>query len=639
MLRSRSKRPESWGCGRSDLPISTSSSLAQLQEHGFPESTHRRGSGTARRPCRYLTPLFLLSILILAVFYSCLPVGQYRKLYFPFGTSKEINPTSTVRASSKSNNRTLPRGKPPLVDRSILDKLALLDQSADDPDGLVLQSPQNKHAWPPAVTRIPEPAVSNISSTIVHHQFQHEPISTASPADFDLSICGADACRFILPLRIAEQESKARLHFLQILELAGSLNRIVVLPNVGKSRIGICYRWNFDKYYDAEALRTRLDDGRMRVIDMETFRLWIATRPIKPNAQTVSINFKPLAGLSSSETLFFENDITVKVEQDQDPSDPRHARCLNLKFPRLGLQAYSPLSIHPSKSLKSKLFGTRIVDALSREDVQISSFRDGDTAQVDIIDDGRLSIEEQGDDQGEEQDYLGPLSDPEVLILNYDLRHPAFVTSKISTPTLPYARNLITLATNLLTPFEPSDYLVIHWRMETVPPNILARCANSLVRTLVGLLQAQDVGDDAASNYFTKTVWFASDYPYPISRPLPSNTNRYQTQRDGGSKSGTFRGVGRQHEEAIEILRCAFDEGGALEGKKITGLAEELARARAATTEDGKTRVTIEGELNDDSGILGILDKTVAIRAGLFVSGGKGCGRVRCVVLLLLSGW
>jgi hypothetical protein len=637
MLRSRSKRPESWECGRSDLPISTSSSLARLQEHRFPESTRRRSSGIAHRSCRYLTPL-ILSIVILAIFYVCranISVGQYRKPYFPFGTSKGNNPISTVRASSKSNNRTLPRGKPPLVDRSILDKLALLDQSADDPDELPPPSPQNKHAWPPVVTRIPEPTVSNTPSTIVHHQFQHEPISTAFPADFDFSICGADACRFILPLRIAEQESKARLHFLQILELAGSLNRIVVLPNVGKSRMGVCYRWNFDKYYDAEALRTRLDDGRIRVIDMETFRLWVATRPIKPNAQTISINFKPLASLSSSETLFFENGITVKVEQDQDPSDPRHIRCLNLKFPRLGLQAYLPLSIHPSKSLKSKPFGTRIVDALSREDVQISSFRDGDAAQVDIIDDGRPSLEEEENDQGEEQDYLGHLSDPEVLILNYDLRHPAFATSKISPPPLPYARNLTTLATNLLAPFEPADYLVIHWRMETVPPNILARCAHSLVRTLVGLLQAQDVEDDVTSNY--KTVWFASDYPYPISRPLPSNTNRYQTQGDGGSKSGTFRGVGRQHEEAIEILRDAFDEGGALEGTKITGLAEELAKARAATAEDGKTGVAIEGELNDDSGILGILDKIVAMKAGLFVSGGKGCGRVRCVVLLLLS--
>jgi len=518
-----------------------------------------------------------------------------------------------------------------MVDRSILDKLAMLDQSAEDSDEPRFSSPRNKYAWPPAVTRIPEPQLPNIPSNVLHHQFQHEPISTASLAKFDFSVCGTDACRFILPLRIAEQESKARLHFLQILELAGSLNRTVVLPNVGKSRMGMCFRWNFGKYYDAEALQARPDHKRSSVIDTENFRRWTATRPIKANAQIVSINSRPRSGILSSETLFFENGVIIKVEQDQDPSDPQHARCLNSKLPRLGLDAYSPLSIYPSKGLKNKPFGTKIVDALLRKDVRSASFRGANAPEVDSLDDEPLSPQDQEEDR--DRDYVEHSSDPDVLILDYDLRHPAFSTSQFSPTPLPalhYAPNLTALAANLIASLEPADYLAIHWRMETVPPHNLVGCAESLVHTLAALLQRQGTEDNAMGTHNTKTVWFASDYPYPISRPFPLNVKRYQTQKDGGSKSGTFRGIGLQHEEAIEKLRGAFDEGGALEGRRLTGLTEELVKVRAAATEGGK--VGIEGELNDDSGILGILDKLVAIRAGLFVSGGKGCGRTRCAV-------
>lgn len=631
MLRSRTKRPESWKYGRSDLPTSRSSRLFLLQKHRLSQ----RGSGLVYMASRYLKHLLLMLVplILVVVLYICIPAGRYRTSYFKLESSKASH-NVTMQSMSKLDGRSLPRGKPPMVDRSILDKLVLLDQSAEDPDEYRSSSPENKHAWPPAVTRIPEPQLPVTLSNAIHYQFQHEPISTASPAEFDLSICGADACRFILPLRIAEQESKSRLHFLQILELAGSLNRIAVLPNVGKSRMGICLRWNFEKYYDVEALQVRPDAGRSRLIDTETFRRWTATRPNKPNGQLVSINSKPLSRLASSDTLFFENGVTVKVEQDQDPSSRQNARCIKAKFPRLGLEAYSPLSIYPSKGLKNKPFGTKIAKALLRDDVYSISLRESDAAEADSLDVGLVDSRDQEEDQNQDLNYAEHSSEPEVLILDYDLRHPAFATSQIS-PSLSYSPNLTALAANLIAPLAPGDYLVIHWRMETVPPYELARCAESLVSALAGLLRRQADVDDATGTHNTKRVWFASDYPHPISRLLPQNINQYQAQNDAGSKSSTFRGIGRQHEEAIEILRRAFDKGGALEGRRITGLAEELVRVRAAAAEDGKMGVGIEGELTEDSGILGILDKIVAIRAGLFVSGGKGCGRARYVVPLV----
>lgn len=654
MLRSRSKR-SSWAPKRSELPVSDSSKPSAFHKLRINDSTTWNSNGLVYRVFRYLKPLLFLSFLLLLLFlllYAGLtntPASERLAQFFAFGPSTQ---NSALHISSNPDKKPLPPGKPPMVDRSILEKLALMDPDSDDPDERPAPSARDKYAWPPAVMRIPEPSPPTLPSTPVHHQFQHVPISTASPAEFDLSICGENICQFILPLRIAEQESKARLHFTQILELARLLDRIVVLPNVGKSRMGTCLKWTFEKYYDSEAFQARAENDTMRVIDMETFRRWTATRPMKPNAQIVSIDSKPRSDLSSSSTLFIENGLTVKIEQDQDPSDPKYTRCLNSKFPRLALDVFSPLSIHPSRGLKNRPIGTRIVNALLREDVQEASIRTGDAAELvgldEFIESQEQDEEQQDEEQDERRDDVEPSSDPDVLILDYDLRHPAFSTPLISSPphpTLSYSPTLIALADNLLTPLKPADYLVIHWRMETVPPDVLPRCAELLVNTLAGLLGPQVPENENNSggtvDIAIKTVWFASDYPYPITRTL-SSTNQHQTQEDGGSKSGTFRGVGIQHEEAAEVLRSAFEEGGVHEGRKITGLAEAVAkvredRLRGAAGTGGPTGVGLEGGLMEDAGVLGILDKIVASRASLFVSGGKTCGRVRYVVCFVFG--
>ncbi|RCH81773.1 hypothetical protein CU098_005781 [Rhizopus stolonifer] len=49
--------------------------------------------------------------------------------------------------------------------------------------------------------------------------------------EIDRAFCGQDRCRFILPIAITEQESKAQTHFRQLAFLAGQLNRTIVLPN------------------------------------------------------------------------------------------------------------------------------------------------------------------------------------------------------------------------------------------------------------------------------------------------------------------------------------------------------------------------------------------------------------------------
>ena len=63
-----------------------------------------------------------------------------------------------------------------------------------------------------------------------------------------------------------------------------------------------------------------------------------------------------------------------------------------------------------------------------------------------------------------------PAPEPDVLVLNWDLRHPLFLPSPqdtVNNPTLAYSSSLQDLADSLAP---RTSYLAIHWRMETVPP-------------------------------------------------------------------------------------------------------------------------------------------------------------------------
>ncbi|KAF7972415.1 hypothetical protein HWV62_17968 [Athelia sp. TMB] len=302
------------------------------------------------------------------------------------------------------------------------------------------------------------------------------------------------------------------------------------------------------------------------------------------------------------------------------------------------MHRFVPITIRPPSRGKERKggFGDKLAHLLGREDIKAA-------AHIHQHD----------------EDATASIPEPDVLVLSYDLRHPLFTPSPTkSLEELEYAPALKTLATKLNPSSDagPSDgttnmgkdndYLVIHWRMETVPPEDLPLCAEKLVDTLVGLLHPRDhlapenepVDTDAdwsreeqgpgelpaQDNSTIRTVWFASDYPYPVT----SSATEFE---DLPRKSGTFRNLTPEHVSAIAILRSAFLPDGPLQDTKLTGLKEQLERVRdlALVENNGKSGgIGIDGEMVDDAGVLGILDKLVAMDAKLFVSGGKGCGRV-----------
>ncbi|KAI0337241.1 hypothetical protein BDW22DRAFT_1340131 [Trametopsis cervina] len=211
-------------------------------------------------------------------------------------------------------------------------------------------------------------------------------------------------------------------------------------------------------------------------------------------------------------------------------------------------------------------------------------------------------------------------SEPDVLIIHWDLRHLPFPLSP-TTPSLAYSARLQTLASKLTR--APAPYLAIHWRTETVPPDHLPACADALVDTLSTLLA------DPTLARGVEAVWLATDVP-PVSA-------HGQGEKEGGEggpaqRSNTFKEVTAAHADALDVVHSAFEPGGPLEAWRLTGLAQEMRRVRAELAEarSGFSLVDedFDGLIWQDAGVWGILDKMAAMEATLFVSGARGCGRV-----------
>ncbi|KAJ7067259.1 hypothetical protein C8F01DRAFT_1018884 [Mycena amicta] len=451
----------------------------------------------------------LLAILALAILSTQLP------------TTSVPRRSALARASSPSALRDKAR-KMPLVHRAILQRLAEMEISSD-PDERPYFSPDETLHRMPLVTRIPEGRIKK------------------SPFD-----CGPLPCRFLLPLRIGEQESNARLHLAQILHLSQELDRTLVLPNVGKSHVGACFKWPFDFYYDLDVdYNKTLPSGRPSIVRMDMFRHWLEAQPAGvPTGRSVVLSFKTDASNSVS---------AVEGLQIRVGTNPEHdlPTCFAAKFDSINVYDYAPIHLHPT----AEHLGPAILEALSSP-----------------------NLVDEDDEEG----------DPMVLLLTYDLRHTLFP----ALPRLRYSRALHALAARL-APSLP--YAAIHWRMESIPPNVLPGCAQALVDMLARLHEEHPE---------LRSVWFASDYPYPLDT---TRTN-----------------LSALHSDAIGIFVRAFGAEGKLVALELETLTEgTLVNANA----NANAGVGLDVGLLRDTGVRGILDKLVASKATVFVAGGMGCAR------------
>ncbi|KAH0832867.1 hypothetical protein J3R83DRAFT_11816 [Lanmaoa asiatica] len=582
-----------------DSPTNTSSNYVRHFQAAQPDAL--RGA--------MLVALIVVTIVLYIVLW------ELERSSFVSVPKPNLNQSVMVASPSRGSSETTSRRYPPAVfqDGPVFPSGEVSNLS-DDRIAVPSSKPGRTaaNAWPPPITRVPEEHdTGDLAEKVDDRTYKDGNMS--KPSSLDSAYCNG-VCRFLLPVRVGEQESKARIHFTQLLMLAQRLNRTIILPNVGKSRMSACSKWPFGAYYDTDVFVDKSDSPDSRLGDRSRRFCEVGRREI-----------------GATEQLHRRRDVLGTQNESEDVPfivekagvDLKALSCLESKLARLRSSLpETGLSISfTSDSLKMESdTRTHLVQLLSNSlDMDMDSDFNlmtglGYEYTPQYINSSQLS-----------------LADIDVIVLDYDLRHPLFAASVQSSFSLHYAPVLYDLADRLSDNLGP--FVGVHWRMENVPVQNLAWCAASLVSTLHALLQDNVTGKNV------RHVWLATDHPRPLSTFMdsvrfPMDDDPMSSERDGSilqdyrslRKSSTFKALTSEHDDAIGILAEAFEPGGDLEAWKLTDIAEQLRRYPYV-----EGRFDVNEALLDDSGVFGILDKLVVVQARVFVSGSTECSKTRFV--------
>ena len=491
----------------------------------------------------------------------------------------------------------------PLVGREHLEKLYMLgteetttfEDFNEDQAGVLDQADdryslrENRSGyWPPIVTALPEARSSSSASRLQVNNIT--PIASTENA-IDAQFCASTPCRLLVLLTIAEREPRMQEQLLQVLALAQALNRTVVLPNVGKGRIGTCQRWDFDTYFDiASAVRA----GGGRAMLMDNFRTWVDVRPRSPTMHSVVVDEGPMPEAGS----------TVEHSLGMQERARKNTRCFASRFRSLNLDEAEASTIYLLPSMEQ---GQNQSDQAMLVNALYGNVSDDDTSTyggqpLELNNDS--AIEAQGLPHAQHLTCTS-FSDANILLLHWDVHRQIF-------PTLPdapidYSPRLWALADQVTREIHP--YLAVHWHVDKVPAAVLPACADALVDTLDILLHDHSVAQDI------QTVYFSSDYPL--------------LELDAEASPKVDKRMTYLHRQAGRILKAAFEAGGELEHWRLEAKEDILA-----SLSNNSLNGLDEDRLSlDDVGIRDMLAKAMSMKAALFVSNTKGCGRMRCILI------
>ncbi|KAF7723870.1 hypothetical protein EC973_001542 [Apophysomyces ossiformis] len=263
-------------------------------------------------------------------------------------------------------------------------------------------------------------------------------------SEVDRKFCGKDRCRFILPIAITEQESKAQQHFRQIAFLSGYLDRTIVLPNVHSSHLGACRKHPFSFYYDYSWLEDNKDT--FSYITMEKFQEWLKERQ---HIQTIPTG--------------------QEVAIDLIENGPLVENCFKERFD----------------------FTHRPRSRFQLNDPELAKHRKGNYTELIL---NALS------DEMMERAYTGSAVDiPPVDVINlyYDRRF-TFIEHKKAKMPLTYSNQWTDLADQITAKLTP--FVAVHWRMERLEPlRNMMPCAQRLVE------KVKEISPDDPINVFLLT--------------------------------------------------------------------------------------------------------------------------------------
>ncbi|MBW0560088.1 hypothetical protein O181_099803, partial [Austropuccinia psidii MF-1] len=441
-------------------------------------------------------------------------------------------------------------------------------------------------------------------------------------------------CSFLLIGFIGEQETKAQIHLHQLGLLALALNRILVLPQVKNSRMGSCLDYPFDLYYDHRSLKRLVTP----IVTHDEFIKWSNSLITSPSARIVSIVEHKLAPSFPIEGAVSYN---TSIPEDVLPTKPDRKFCLSNGLKNLNkkskltlnFKSFAPLTIVAPhqwyRKTQSKNFVANMIINSTRQSNLPSS--------TDNSNDNKLQ-----------------LINPDVLVLNYELRYPFLdplnpesqrLLSIEKPKNMPKITHISPSKFNLL-PFRHFEYtpiwvtladiifnqlppmVAIHWRQETLSIKNLRVCANSLINIL----------DSLKNSYPSlQVVYLSTDYPIEAIHH-PQNLENHQI-----AHSGTFsKSLSHEHhlimkellEKKFKLKWMTFDR--AIDQLKVSKeLIEKLSKlpnmielsqalkstpARFLTLE--KQQEFLRSSLRKlDHGLVGILEKMLLIRSNAFMTG------------------
>ncbi|KAI9010363.1 hypothetical protein CLU79DRAFT_773419 [Phycomyces nitens] len=268
--------------------------------------------------------------------------------------------------------------------------------------------------------------------------------------------CGHDTCRFILPIVITEQESKAQEHFRQIAYLSGYVDRTIVLPNVHNSHMGACRQRPFSFYYSYSWLNK--NKHAFEYISLRHFNMWLKERN--------ELDRSPVGQ-------------EVYLESNGNPNYLELPNCF-----------------------KNHMIIDRPESHFYLEDHEHFEKRPGNYTELLT---GALS------DEARNQDYInhfGATEEPpivDVIQLYYDRRFP-FIQDPSANEPLSYSDTWTSLADQIAKQLEP--FVAVHWRMERLMPlDNMVVCAASLVNKVKDVVGSSEVPN----------VFLLTDYPHLLT--------------------------------------------------------------------------------------------------------------------------
>ncbi|CAG8699160.1 992_t:CDS:1, partial [Racocetra fulgida] len=244
----------------------------------------------------------------------------------------------------------------------------------------------------------------------------------------NIKYCQEKTCKFLFPYYLREQETRANIHARLYTQLARSLNRTLVLSNVGKSKILACALHPFDFYYDLKAFQKHYPD--IRFITQNEFFKWSKERKIRPIAQ----HSRMIQDNKINDILTVHKQKTMRV----------------IEGGKLGRK-------------QAKSF------CLDRFNLNITNYKEFHTGLRKLNREAMLKLV---------TNTLNSLEHEAIMILDTS---PQEFFPRI-TETIPYSPSIIKESKKILKKLKP--YIAVHWRMEHAVPELMPKCANKLVKTL-----------------------------------------------------------------------------------------------------------------------------------------------------------